>query len=262
MRLAAAVLTAAAVLFIGLPVAAIFLRVRPEELLAGATSPAARSALLLSAQTSLAALAVLVAVGTPVAYVLARRRFPGRRLVATILELPIVLPPAVAGIALLAAFGRRGVVGGPLDDLGVTLPFTTLAVVIAQVFVASPFYVRQAQAAFAALDERLLEVARTCGAGPLRIFLRVAVPIAAPALLTGAALAWARALGEVGATLLFAGNLRDVTQTVPLAVYDLLEGDAEAALGLSAVLVLVALALLTGVKVAEGRAAWRSTPTS
>jgi molybdate transport system permease protein len=249
-RLAAGALVVAAVVFVGLPIAAIFLRVSPASLVDGLRSSTAQEALALSLKTTLAALVVTVLVGTPVAYVLALRSFPGRDLVATLLELPLVLPPAVAGIALLSAFGARGTVGGPL---GLELPFTTTAVVMAQVFVSSPFFLRQAEATFAALDPRLLEAARASGASATRTFVRIAVPLAAAGLVTGAVLAWARALGEFGATLIFAGSFPGVTQTAPLAIYAALDANPEAALALSAVLVIVSFAVLIGVKVITRR---------
>ncbi len=249
-RLTAGVLVAVAVVFIGLPIVAVFLRVSPTGLIDGLRSETAQQALLLSLKTTLVALSVTVLVGTPVAYVLARSSFPGRDLVTTLLELPLVMPPAVAGIALLSAFGARGTIGGPL---GLEIPFTTAAVVIAQVFVSSPFYLRQAQAAFAALDPRMLEAARASGASPTRGFVRIAIPLAAGGLVTGGVLAWARALGEFGATLIFAGSFPAVTQTAPLAIYGALDSDTNAALALSAVLVVVSFAVLVGVKLVTRR---------
>lgn len=249
-RMIAGLLLVAAVVFIGLPIIAVFLRVSPAHLVDGLRSSTAREAMLLSLKTTLLALLVIVVVGTPVAYVLASRSFPGRDLVTTLLELPLVLPPAVAGIALLSAFGARGTIGGPL---GLEIPFTTTAVVLAQLFVASPFYLRQAQAAFAALDPRVLEAARASGASPTRGFLRIAVPLAAGGLVTGGVLAWARAVGEFGATLIFAGSFPGVTETAPLAIYGALASDTNAALALSAVLVLLSFAVLAAVKVMTRR---------
>jgi molybdate transport system permease protein len=249
-RLAAGALVVVAVVFVGLPIVAVFLRVSPGSLVEGLRSGTAQDALALSLRTTLVALAVTVLVGTPVAYVLAVRVFPGRDVVATLLELPLVLPPAVAGIALLSAFGARGTVGGPL---GLRIPFTTTAVVLAQVFVSSPFFLRQAQAAFAAVDPRLLEAARASGASPSRTFARIAVPLAGGGLVTGAVLAWARALGEFGATLIFAGSFPRVTETAPLAIYAALDGNTDAALALSACLVVVSFAVLVAVKVTTRR---------
>jgi molybdate transport system permease protein len=245
---------ALALVFLVLPVLAIFLDSAPGELLDALDEPGALDALALSLRTSLTALAIIVVVGTPAAYLLATRRFRGRALVITLIELPLVLPPAVAGIALLAAVGPSGILGGAIEDAGVRLTFETAGVVVALTFVASPYYLRQAQAAFGALDPSWLEASRTLGASPTRTFARVAVPTAAPGLLTGGALAFGRALGEFGATLMFAGSLAGVTQTAPLAIYERFATDFDAALALSAVLVAVSAAILLSVKFVEGSA--------
>jgi molybdate transport system permease protein len=234
-------------------VIAIFVDSPPGELLGSLGEPGALDALWLSLRTTAAALAIIVLVGTPAAYLLATRRFRGRALVITLVELPLVLPPAVAGVALLAAVGPSGLLGGAIDAAGVRLTFETAGVVVALTFVASPFYVRQAQAAFGALDPRWLEASRTLGASEARTFARVAIPTAAPGLLTGGALALGRALGEFGATLMFAGSLAGVTQTAPLAIYERFATDFEDALALSAVLVAVSAGLLLAVKLAGGR---------
>jgi molybdate transport system permease protein len=230
--------------FLVLPVVAIFVDVGPGELLASLDDPSAVDALLLSLRTSLAALAIIVIVGTPAAWLLATRAFRGRELVLTLIELPLVLPPAVAGIGLLAAVGPKGL-------LAPTVSFTlsTAAVIVALTFVAAPFYLRQAQSAFAALDANMLAASRTLGAGEGRTLARIAIPAALPGLTAGLALAWGRALGEFGATLMFAGSFRGVTQTVPLAIYERFATDFTGALGLSAVLVCVSAALLLAVKV-------------
>src|SRR5581483_2060801 len=162
---------------------------------------------------------LVLLLGTPTAYLLASRRFPGHSLAVTLVELPLVLPPAVAGIGLLAAFGRVGLLGSSLRASGITLPFTQSAVIIAVAFIASPFYVRQAIAAFEATDPNLAAAARTLGAGPVRTFFRVVLPLARGGLIAGLALSFARGLGEFGATIMFAGNLQHVTQTLPLAIY-------------------------------------------
>jgi molybdate transport system permease protein len=248
---------ALAVLFLTLPVAAIFLDSPPRELVEALGEPGALDALWLSLRTSGAALAIIVVVGTPAAYLLATRRFRGRALLITLIELPLVLPPAVAGIALLAAVGPSGILGASIEDAGVRLTFETAGVVVALTFVASPYYLRQAQAAFGALDPSWLEASRTLGASPTRTFARVAIPTAAPGLLTGGALALGRALGEFGATLMFAGSLAGVTQTAPLAIYERFATDFQAALALSAVLVAVSAAILLAVKLVEGDAAVR-----
>jgi molybdate transport system permease protein len=240
---------AALVGFIGLPIVAIFLKVPLSVLLAQLHSPVALDALRISLKTSLIALAFIVVTGTPVAYLLGTRHFRGRMLLTTLLELPLVLPPAVAGIGLFVAFGRMGLLGPSLKSLGIELPFTWVAVVMAQAFVAMPFYVRQAIAGFASLDTQLLGVSRTLGAGSTRTFFRVAAPLAGPSLSAGAALAWARALGEFGATTLFAGSLPGTTQTLPLAIYAQFSGaNLDTALAMSALLVAVSAGILVTTK--------------
>jgi molybdate transport system permease protein len=218
-------------------------------------SPAVVAALQLSLATSLASLALALALGTPLAYALARVRFPGRALVDALIEVPVVLPPAVAGIALLMAFGRRGLVGAPLAALGVSVAFTPVAVVLAQCFVAMPLYVRAARAGFAGVDRELERTAHTLGESPLATFRRVTVPLAFPSLLAGAVLCWARALGEFGATIMFAGSLRGRTQTMPLAIYAALETDLGAALALGTILVAVSLLVLALVRLLTHRQA-------
>ncbi len=238
-----------AVVFLALPVLAIFLRVPPGDLLAQLGEERAREAILISLKTSLIAHAAILLVGTPTAYLLANRSFRGRSVVVSLLELPLVLPPAVAGLGLLAAFGRSGLLGEQLRFVGLEIPFTQLAVVLAVCFVASPFYVRAALSAFEAIDPSLLGAARTLGAGPFRVFARVAVPLSMPGLGAGSTLAFARGLGEFGATIMFAGSLPGRTQTAPLAIYDALDEDFDAALALGGLLVVVSLALLFAIKV-------------
>jgi molybdate transport system permease protein len=242
------------VVFLTVPVIAIFVDTSPGALIAELDDPTATDALLLSLKTTAAAMAIIVAVGTPAAYLLATRRFRGHAVVVTLVELPLVLPPAVAGIALLAALGPRGILGAPLDDAGIRLTLETAGVVAALTFVASPFYVRSAQAAFSAVDRTLLDASRTLGASEARTFARVVVPAALPGLLTGGALALGRALGEFGATLMFAGSFQGVTQTVPLAIYDRFATDFTGALALSAILVAIAAAILVSVKALGGTA--------
>jgi len=237
-----------ALVFLTLPIAAIFLEAGPSELVASLGERQALDALWLSLVTTTIALALILLVGTPAAYLLATRSFRGRAAVVTLIELPLVVPPAVAGIGLLAAFGPAGLLGGAIEDAGIRLVFETAGVIVALVFVASPFYLRQAQAAFETVDPSWTSASRTLGAGEARTFARVAVPAALPGLGAGAALAWGRALGEFGATLIFAGSLRGVTQTAPLAIVALFGTDFDAALALSAVLVAVAAALLATVK--------------
>jgi molybdate transport system permease protein len=243
-----------------LPVVAIFADVGPRELLASLDDPGATEALWLSLRTSLAAVALIVIVGTPAAWVLATRAFRGRELVVTLIELPLVLPPAVAGIALLAAVGPEGLRGGAGDAAGIELTLPTAGVVVALTFVASPFYVRQAMAAFAAVDRTLLDASRTLGASEARGFVRVMIPAALPGLAAGTALALGRALGEFGATLMFAGSFQGITQTVPLAIYDRFSTNFDSALALSAVLVAISAAILLSVKIVQGSEALGGSP--
>ena len=193
----------------------------------------------------------MLIVGTPVAYWLANTRMRGAVVLQTLFELPLVLPPAVAGIGLFAAFGRTGLLGSQLDALGIQLPFTQAAVVMAMTFVAGPLYLRQALAAFSEVDPDMIAAARTLGAGRWKVFLAVAVPLASTGLEAGAALGWARALGEFGATIMFAGSLQGVTQTAPIAIYlGFEQGDFDTALALGAVLVVISAAVLLGVRLA------------
>ena len=234
--------------FLTLPIVAIFVDAGPGELLSSLDDPAAREALWLSLRTTLIALAIIVVFGTPAAYLLATREFHGKAAVTTLVELPLVLPPAVAGIGLLAAFGPEGIFGDVLDDAGLELVLQTAGVVVALTFVAAPFYIRQAQAAFAATDSNLVDAARTLGASEARAFVRVAIPCAGSGISAGLALAWGRALGEFGATLMFAGSFQGITETVPLAIFSTFSRDFTAALALSAVMVAVSAALLLSVK--------------
>jgi molybdate transport system permease protein len=241
--LAAAVFLATfvALAFLALPVCSIFLRVSPGRLAAQLGNPVVADALVVSLKTTVVAQALILLLGTPAAYMLASRRFRGRSLLVTLVELPLVLPPAVAGIGLLAAFGRSGL-------LHTSIPFTELAVVLAVAFVASPLYVRAAIAAFEGVDANVVAASRTLGAGPVRTFFRVVLPLARGGLVAGAALAFARGLGEFGATIMFAGSLRGVTETLPLAVYSQFNVDFDVALAVSALLVLVSAALLVTLK--------------
>jgi molybdate transport system permease protein len=244
-------LTAVAMAFLMLPVVAIFLRIPPAEMWSQLGSDVATDALLLSLRTSLIASVLILLVGTPAAHLIAVHRFPGRQVLITLVELPLVMPPVVAGIALFAAFGRAGLLGGELDALGVQIPFTEAAVVMAVAFVASPFYIRQAIAAFEAVDTTMVDAARSLGAGPGRTFWRVCLPLASGGLTAGWALAFARGLGEFGATIIFAGNLQGVTQTLPLAVYSEFENDFDAALAIGGLLIVVSGAILLLVKLAS-----------
>jgi molybdate transport system permease protein len=234
-------------LFLVLPVVAIFVDTGPVDLLSSLGDEGALEALRLSLLCSTAAVALIVVIGTPAAYLLATRRFRGRATVVTLIELPLVLPPAVAGIGLLAAFGPQGLLGGRLG-----LVLTTAGVIVALTFVSAPFYLRQTQAAFEALDPTWIDASRTLGASEARTFLRIAIPGAGSGIAAGLALAWGRALGEFGATLMFAGSFRGITQTVPLAIYERFSTDFTGALALSAVLVAVSAALLMAVKLLSG----------
>ncbi len=237
-----------------LPIAAILARALFSTDLFGALArPVVVDALRLSLMTTGVSLLVALVLGTPVAWLLARRQFPGKAWLDGLLELPMVLPPAVAGIGLLLAFGRRGLLGPLLASLGLTVGFTTAAVVMAQIFVAAPFYVRAAKVGFQGVDRELEEIAATMGASRWVSFWRVTVPLAFPSLLTGAAMCWARALGEFGATIMFAGSFQGRTQTMPLAIYGALESDLEAAIALSAVLVVVSFLLLGLVRLTARR---------
>lgn len=256
-RLAAVPAAAALCGLLALPVAALVLRVPPSALLARVGDPAVLDALRLSLVSSLAATAVVVALGTPLAWLLATRRFPGKRLVEVMVDLPMVLPPTVAGLALLLALGRAGLAGRALAGLGLTLPFTTLGVVVAQAFMAAPFFVGAARAGFLGVDRRLLEVAASLGASEPHRFARIVVPLALPSLIAGTAMCAARALGEFGATITFAGNLPGVTQTMPLAVYVALQTDLEAAIVLSVALLIFSLVLLAGLRAAARPVPWR-----
>ena len=258
----AAVFAAAAITlgFLLLPIVAIFARVSPGTLVSQLSQPVVRDALVLSLKTNAIAQALILVFGTPTAYLLATRRFPGRPLAVVLVELPLVLPPAVAGIGLLAAFGRLGLLGGTLAGLGVRLGLTQAAVVIAVAYVSSPLYIRQAVAAFEAVDQDLVAAARTLGAGRARTFFRVVLPLAQRGLAAGEALAFARGLGEFGATIMFAGSLQAVTQTLPLAIYSEFALDFTTALAMSALLVVVSGALLVTLRLTLQ---WQpSAPTS
>jgi molybdate transport system permease protein len=251
---------AVALTFLTLPVVAIFVDSSPAELLDSLDDRAAVDALWLSLRCTAAALAIILVVGTPAAYLLATRSFRGKAVAVTLIELPLVLPPAVAGIGLLAAVGPNGLLGGAIDAAGIQLSLTTAGVVVALTFVASPFYVRQAMAAFAAVDRTLLDASRTLGVAEARGLARVMIPAAMPGLVAGAALALGRALGEFGATLMFAGSFQGVTQTAPLAIYNLFSTDFDEALALSAVLVAVSAAILLSVKLMHGSEALGGAP--
>ncbi len=230
--------------FISLPLASLLIWTVSSASWRAMASPVAVEALLLSAKTTGVTMVIVLVVGTPAAYALARFEFLGKKVIDTLIDIPAVLPPSAAGIALLLAFGRFGVLGEQLRVFGVTLTFTTAAVVLAQVFVASHFYVRQAAVGFGRVDLGVEEAAQVDGAGRATVFFRVTIPLTFPALVAGAVTAWARALGEFGATIILAGNLQGVTQTMPLAIFSALENDFDAAVALSVLVLGFAFAVI------------------
>jgi molybdate transport system permease protein len=254
------VAAAVAVAFLALPVIAIFAHTSPAHLLDQLSNPVVKDALLVSLKTSVIAQLLIVLFGTPAAYLLATRRFPGWGLAILVVELPLVLPPAVAGIGLLAAFGRMGLLGSSLQALGISIPFTQTAVTLAVAYVASPLYIRTAIAAFEGTDTNLVAASRTLGAGPGRTFFRVVLPLARGGLAAGLALSFARGLGEFGATIMFAGSLQRVTQTLPLAIYAEFDRNFDATLAMGGVLVLLSIVLLAGLRI--GMSWQRSTSTT
>lgn len=229
---------------LGLPVLALLWRAGSDGLFGFITQPSAMAALRLSLFTSTLSVLIAIVTGTPLAFVLARRKFAGKTFLELIIDLPIVLPPSVAGIALLIAFGRQGMFGSLLNALGINLPFTTAAVVLAQTFVSAPLFVRAARIGFTEIDHQIVEAAYVEGSNEWQLFRFLMFPLAGRAVLSGAILAWTRAIGEFGATILFAGNLEGVTQTMPLAIYLGLERSLDIALALSTVLVFVSFLLL------------------
>ncbi len=253
------VATVVSLSFLLLPIVAIFAELSLSELGDGLTSDVTLDALRVTVETNLIAMALILGFGTPTAYLLATRTFRGKALLVTLVELPLVLPPAVAGIGLLAAFGRLGLLGGSLETLGIDIAFTKVAVVLAVTFVASPFYVRTAIAAFEGVDADLVSASRTLGAGPGRTFARVALPLASGGLGAGAALAFARGLGEFGATIMFAGSLQGVTQTLSLAVYQEFDVAFDTALAIGALLVVASALVLLAAKVVL---AWRRSSST
>ncbi|MCA1688350.1 MAG: ABC transporter permease [Actinobacteria bacterium] len=219
--------------FISLPMISLVVWTASENAWYAMVAPEAREALFLSIKTTAISMLIIITVGTPAAYVLARAEFPGKRAIDSLIDIPAVLPPSAAGIALLLTFGRLGLVGQYLDVFGITVSFTTAAVVIAEVFVAAHFYVRQAAVGFAQVRRDVEEAAMVDGANRFSVFGRVTVPLAFPAMLAGAVMAWARALGEFGGTIIFAGSFPGVTQTIPLAIFAARESNFDAAVALS-----------------------------
>jgi molybdate transport system permease protein len=234
--------------FISIPLIALFLRTSPARLLSNLQEPVALQAIGLSLATSLTATLITVIFGTPLAYALARNAFRYQRLIDTLIDMPIVLPPAVAGVALLVAFGRRGLFGGALRGMGIDIAFTTAAVIIVQIFISAPFYIKSAKLGFASIDWELEQAAGLDGANPWQVFRYVITPLAWAALLGGSVMTWARAMGEFGATIIFAGNFPGRTQTMPLAIYLGFELNLEIALTLSVILVGFSFLVLMVVK--------------
>lgn len=240
-----------AALTLGLPVAVLVGRaVLSGPLLDSSTLRVVVDALALSLLTTTVSLVLTVVIGIPLALVLARRTFRGQTIVETIIDLPIVLPPSVAGLALLLVLGRRGLLGEPLEVLGLTIPFTTIAVIVAQTFVSAPFFIRSARTGFASVDHDLEDAARVDGATERQLFRRITVPLASAALAAGLVMSWARALGEFGATIMFAGNVAGKTQTLPLVVYaEFQGGDIDASIAAAAILVVAAFGVLVAVRI-------------
>ena len=245
--------------FLLVPIVALVTYQPPGRLISELGKPVTTDAIVVSLKTNAVAMLLALGLGTPLAYLVGRRRFRGRKLVITLIELPLVMPPAVAGIGLLVAFGRLGLLGHALSVLGIDVVFTPAAVVMAIVFVASPFYIRGAIGAFEAIDPTLIDVAATLGAGPLRRMLRVAIPLARSGLAASAALAFARGIGEFGATILFAGSFQGVTQTLPTAVYSLFDANLDQAVAIGVLLLAIAGAILLSVKLLGSWPSLRST---
>jgi len=252
-RLLVGVLAGSFFLFLGIPLAALIIREPPAMLWQAIQRPESIEALQLSLITTTISTLLTLVFGIPVAYILARLHFPGRNLLETLVTMPTVLPPVVAGVALLITFGRFGLLGRYLSPLGIELPFTTVAVVMAQMFVSSPFFINSAKAGLEQLDSRYEMAAYTLRASPFYTFRRVVLPLIRPALLAGAGLAWARALGELGATITFAGNFPGTTETTPIAVYIAAENDLDSAVSLAVVLLAVSFAVLLALRIGRSR---------
>lgn len=247
-KVAALIFAALVGALVALPLAGLVLRVRPGALIEQLRTPEVQQALWLSLCTSVLATLISVILGLPMAALLATREFRGKRIVEVLMDLPMVIPPTVAGFALLLAFGRAGLLGSSLTAFGISLPFTTAGVVVAQVFMSVPFLIGAARAGFAAVEPRYLDAAATLRAGEVYTFLRVRLPLALPSIVAGTGMCWARALGEFGATITFAGNMAGSTRTVPLDVYLLLHENLDAAATLSLILVIMAAVLLTAMR--------------
>ena len=252
-RILVGILAGSFFLFLGIPLAALIIREPPALLWDLIRQPEVLQALQLSIVTTFVSLFLTVIFGLPVAYVLVRTRIPGRRFLQTLVTMPTVLPPVVAGVALLITFGRFGLIGQYLTPLGISIPFTTVAVIMAQMFVSSPFFVNSARAGLEQLDPRYESAAHTLRASEFYTFRRVILPLIRPILLTGAGLAWARALGELGATITFAGSFPGVTETMPIAVYNAANVDIDSAVALSVVLLAISFAVLISLQIGQKR---------
>lgn len=252
-RVIVALLASTFLLFLGIPLAALLLREPPALLWQALQQPDVRDALKLSIMTTSISTLLAMLFGLPVAYILARTQFPGRRWLEILVSMPTVLPPVVAGVALLIAFGRFGLVGRYLTPLGITLPFTTVAVVLAQVFVASPFFVNSVKAGLEQLDQRYERAAYTLRASPFYTFRRVVLPLIRPALLTGIGMTWTRALGEFGATIMFAGNFPGITQTLPISIYTTSQSDLDSAVAISVLLVAISFGVLLTLRIGRDK---------
>ncbi len=250
---AAAILIISVTLYIALPVVALFFRTTPELFLTSLQDPQVISALYLSLLTTTITLVIVIVVGTPFAFFHSRMDYPGKIIVDTFIDLPLVLPPAVAGVALLVLWGRVGFLGRYFNAFGIPIAFTMIAVIMAQIFVASPFYLRQAKSLFEQLDPAYEQTARTLGASPLRVFAFVTIPMTASGLVSGAVMTFGRALGEFGATIMFAGNRPGETQTMPLAVYVGMESDYKIGITISIILVIISFAIMIAVRLIARR---------
>lgn len=252
------VAAACLVTFLVLPTLVLLLRALRPGVLESMTSPAAMTALRLSLVTSTVAMALTIVLDTPLAYVLGRYRFRGRAVVDALVDLPLMLPPVIAGVGLLLVFGRRGLIGAPLAEAGIAIGFTAVAVVLAQLLVSAPFFVRALKVAFAAVPREIEAAAMLDGAGRWAVFWRVSLPLAMPAFTEGAILAWSRALAEFGATIVFAGSLAGRTRTLPLAIYGAFEVGLDEAVAMAALLTVFALVLFTALRIATRSATWRA----
>ncbi|MCC7469063.1 MAG: molybdate ABC transporter permease subunit [Burkholderiaceae bacterium] len=248
LTIGAGVLITLLVVFIITPILGLFFRITFEQFLASLSDPVVWNALILSLVTASISTLVIILVGTPVAWINARHQYPGREIVDTLIDLPLVLPPTVAGLALLLAFGRMGLIGSIFYDYGISIAFTTLAVIIAQIFVSIPFYIRQARASFEQLDPMYEHAAKSLGSPAVPTFFTVILPLVKAGLIGGAIMSFARALGEFGATIMFAGNFQGRTQTMPLAIYTAMQGDLTAAITLSVILIIISFLIIALVK--------------